>query len=56
MDTITNTSGNESSISSAFAYVANSTPQVLLFGWILDGGATAHICKTCSAFKSFTPE
>jgi hypothetical protein len=54
--TESDTSGNDSSASSASAYMADTTPWVPMTGWILDSGATAHIYKIHSMFTTFTPE
>ena len=45
--------GDTESDGSDSAYLAvRSEPKLM---WILDGGSTVHICKSRSAFTSFTP-
>ena len=36
--------------------MADTMSRVPMMGWIPDSGATAHICKICSTFTTFTPE
>ena len=47
-------SNNHSSDSSLSTYLASNSPHSC-FGWILDSGATNHICTEWTAFATFVP-